>query len=149
LLNPELVDHLVEIYNETPHSAFLHKFSPSEVQNNPEVEGAYIRHQKRLLEEIKEKEKEVGINQYKPGNIILVYIPKDKTPQQFDKRRRNFSDIAVFTEYKHGNVVCELMDKLLFPYPIIEIPVYYTKFVCEDFYHLPPNYKDVFIIRDG
>jgi hypothetical protein len=148
LLNPDLVSHLVDIYNETPHSAYLHKFSPSEAQNDPEIEGAYIRHQKEVLQEIKEKEKKAGLSNYKPGNILLIYIPKDKTLQQFDKRRRNFSDLAVFINYRNGNVVCELLDKRLFENSIITIPVYYTKYVCEDMYNLPPNYKDTFIIRD-
>jgi hypothetical protein len=148
LLNPDTVQHIVDIYNESPHSAYLHKFSPSEAQNDPEIEGAYIRYQKKLLEEVKEKERQAGLNLYKPGNILLIYIPKDKTPQQFDKRRRNFSDLAVFITYKNGNVLCELLDKLLFMNPMIQIPVYYTKFVCEDIYHLPANYKDTFIVRE-
>jgi hypothetical protein len=147
LLNPDIVEHLVDLYNQTPHSAFLHKFSPSEVQNNPEIEGVYIRHQKRVLQEVQDKESEVGINLYKPGNIIMIYIPKDKTSHQFDKRRRNFSDLAVFINYKNGNVVCELLDQLLFKNPIIEIPIYYTKFVSDNVYTLPQIYKDVFVIR--
>jgi hypothetical protein len=147
LLNPAIVGHLVDLYNETPHSAYFGKFSPAEVQNNPEIEGAYIRYQNENLQLIKQKEKEAGLTTFKPGNILLVYIPKEKTPQQFDKRRRNFSDLAVFIEYLNGNVRCELLDKYLFKNPIIQLPVYFTKFVCEDIYQLPPKYKDTFLIR--
>jgi hypothetical protein len=147
LLNPEFVQHVVDIYNETPHSAYLHKFSPNEVQNNLEIEGAYIRYQTERLNEAVMRQEESGLLSYKPGNVLIVYIPKDKTEAKFDKRRRNFSDLAVFINYKHGNVVCELMDQLLFKNPIIELPIYYTKYLCEDIYSIPANYKNWFIIR--
>jgi hypothetical protein len=149
LLNPEIVQHVVDIYNETPHSAYFHKFSPAEVQNDLEIEGAYIRYQQERLKEIKRKEDEAGLLSYKPGNILLVYIPKEKTQIKFDKRRRNFSDLATFVGYKNGNVVCELMDKLLFKNPVIELPIYYTKYLSEDEYTIPTDYKEVFIIREN
>ena len=77
----------------------------------------------------------------------MVHIPKDKTPQRFDKRRRNFSDLAIFINYKNGNVVCELLDQFLFKNPVIQIPIYFTKFVSENIYSLPSIYEDIFIIR--
>ena len=147
LLNPEIVDHLIEIYNNTPHSAYLHKFTPADVQGNPEIEGAYIRYQKQVLDDIKEQQRRAGLDTYKPGNILLVYIPKDKTPQKFDKRRRNFSDLATFIAYKNGNVLCELLDGLLFPNPVVLLPIHFTKYVSEDIYTLPPTYREVFLIR--
>jgi hypothetical protein len=46
--------------------------------------------------------------------------------------------------YKNGNVVCELLN----PYKlekstikVIEVPVYYCKFVSDDITSLPQNYK--------
>jgi hypothetical protein len=147
LLNPELIQHTIDIYNNTPHSAYLHKYTPKEVQNNLEIEAAYIRYQTERSNEIVKQQEESGLLDYKPGNVLMVHIPKDKTPAKFDKRRRNFSDLAVFINYRHGNVVCELMDHLLFKNPIIELPIYFTKYLSEDMYSIPANYKEAFIIR--
>jgi hypothetical protein len=146
LLNPAIVEHIVDLYNNTPHSAYFNKYSPVEVQQSPEIEGAFIRYQKENLQLIKQKEKEAGLTAYKPGNILIVHIPLGKTSFQFEKRRRNFSDLATFIEYKSGNVVCELLNKNMFNNSVILLPVYFTKYVCEDIYQIPPSYKDTFII---
>jgi hypothetical protein len=147
LLNPAIIERVVNIYNSTPHSAYLHKYSPNEVQNNLEIEAAYIRFQTERTNEIIKQQEESGLLNYKPGNVLMVHIPKDKTPAKFDKRRLNFSDLAVFVSYRHGNVVCELMDQLLFRNPRIELPIYYTKYLAEDVHSIPDNYKEAFIIR--
>jgi hypothetical protein len=147
LLNPAIIGRVVDIYNNTPHSAYFHKYSPNEVQNNLEIEAAYIRFQTERTNEIINQQKESGLLDYKPGNVLIVHIPKDKTPAKFDKRRRNFSDLAVFISYRHGNVVCELLDQLVFKNPRIELPIYYTKYLAEDVHSIPHDYRETFIIR--
>jgi hypothetical protein len=147
LLNPEIIQNIIDIYNNTPHSAYLHKYTPKEVQNNLEIEAAYIRFQTERSNEIVKQQEESGLLDYKHGNVLMVHIPKDKTPAKFDKKRRNFSDLAIFISYRHGNVVCELMDHLLFKNPIIELPIYFTKYLSEDIYSIPADYKETFIIR--
>jgi hypothetical protein len=146
LLNPLTVQHLVDIYNNSPHSAYFHNFSPKQVQDNLEIEAAYIRYQMEKLNEINNQLKAEGFQMYKPGNILLIHIPLEKTDLKFDKRRRNFSDLATFKNYKNGNVVCELLNKSYFRNPVIELPVHYTKFLSNDYHTIPPLYKETFII---
>jgi hypothetical protein len=146
LLNPLTVQHLVEIYNNSPHSAYFHNFSPKQVQDDLEIEAAYIRYQMENLNEINSQLKKEGFQKYKPGNILLIHIPLEKTDLKFDKRRRNFSDLATFKNYKNGNVVCELLNKSYFRNPVIELPIHYTKFLSNDYHTIPATYKEAFII---
>jgi hypothetical protein len=50
---PELMQ-LVEEYNNTPHSAFDHEYTPKEVQMHKDLEEYYIRENIRRLNEIKQ-----------------------------------------------------------------------------------------------
>jgi hypothetical protein len=92
----------------------------------------------------------------------LVHIDFSKTPYVFKKVRRNFNYLAEFIEYVYGNVKCRLIstvdladDKVIENYdkksnrfdltkPII-IPVFYSKYLCEDYKSIPKTYKDYFL----
>jgi hypothetical protein len=141
------MQYIVNIYNNTPHAAYKFIFSPLEVQLNPEIEGAYIRHQTQVLKDIKQLQIKEGLLSYKPGNILMVHIPKNKTPATFDKHRRVFSDLAIFRRYENGNVMCTLLDMTRLKNPDIELPVFYTRYVCENLNKLPKEYLQNFEIR--
>jgi hypothetical protein len=49
VLNTEIVQRIVYLYNRTPHTAFLKRFTPLEVQRDPEIEGWYNRRQQLRL----------------------------------------------------------------------------------------------------
>jgi hypothetical protein len=132
LLFPSIVQKIVNYYNSTPHSAYKNKFSPKEVQNDYELEGWYIRQQQsKLLKILK-----ITKHTYKPGNILLIHRPVNKTSELFKKRRRNFDELATFIQYTHGNAQVELKTK-----EVVILPIYYTKFVCNNKNELPPDYK--------
>jgi hypothetical protein len=125
----DLVEQAIEIYNNTPHSAYLNEFTPEEVQNNPEIEGAYIRYQQSKLNFKLEDQREHHMLDYEEGDILLVHVPKDKTPLRFEKSRRTFANLAKFIKYSHGNVICELLGKTKLTNSRIELPVYNTRLV--------------------
>jgi hypothetical protein len=132
LLDKNNLQLLVGKYNNTPHSAFDFKFTPVEVQNNPDVETVFIRDKLLKLDDRLGKQEDAGYFNYKPGDILLVYIPRWKV---FEKRRRNFNCLAKFIRYVNGNVECEMIAKediySVGNNKIITIPIYFTKFVSE------------------
>lgn len=91
--------------------------------------------------------------------------------KKHEKRRRVFDDIAEFICYQNGNVKCRLLnqyytfsktDKGLIPYEQpergrkaqtdvekneIEIPIIYTKYVCDSIDDLNEDYKEYFVIK--
>jgi hypothetical protein len=135
LLFPSIVQKIVNYYNNTPHSAYKNKFSPIQVQNDNELESWFIRQQKaKLLEVLK-----ITKHTYKPGNILLIHRPVNKTSDLFRKRRRNFDELATFIQYVHGNVQVELKTK-----KVEILPIYYTKFVCDTKNDLPTDYRYLF-----
>jgi hypothetical protein len=145
--NTKYMEYIVNIYNNTPHAAYNYQFTPLEVQLNPDIEGAYIRHQKEELRKAKEQQLKDGLLKYKRGNILVVHIPKNKTPASFNKNRRVFSDLAIFQEYRNGNVICTLLDTTVLKNPNIELPIYFTRYVSKDLFTLPKIYAQQFEIR--
>jgi hypothetical protein len=43
------------------------------------------------LEKINKKQKEMGLREYEPGNILLIHLDFSKTSSRFTKKRRNFN----------------------------------------------------------
>ena len=146
-------------------------YSPVQVQNNVDLEWRYIRMMKMKLRKINEKQKLKGLLNYKRGNIILIHLDKGKTQKKHEKRRRVFDDIAEFICYQNGNVKCRLLNQYhtfsktkdgLVPYEksekgriaktddekaIIEVPIIYTKYVCDSIEDLNDDYKQYFILN--
>ena len=177
-----LMRQMVDYYNNTPHGSLRFKnidyidnefydknlkrpskwiyYTPSQMQNDIDLEWKYIRKMQMKLREIHEKQHFKGLLSYKKGNIILVHLDKSKTQKKHEKRRRVFNEIAEFIEYRNGNTIC----RLLKPYQtvnkkdstkgrkpmtdnekaIIEVPIIYTKFVCNLFNDLNDDYIKYF-----
>jgi hypothetical protein len=135
------MEQVVYKYNHTTHRAFKYRFTPAQVQNNNDLERIFIGEKLMKLEMIPRNR----FNNYKFGNIILVHIPFKEINY---KRRRNFTHLAMFIKYIHGNVECYIL------YPnddeytdeIVVVPVYYTKFASFKINNLNENYKNYFNI---
>jgi hypothetical protein len=128
---PEIVLQIVDYYNNTPHSAYKNKFTPQQVQNDPELEAWYIRTQQMKLYDVLQRQQK-SFRRYNQGDLLIVYRPLGKTDEVFKKRRRNFQELAMFFRYDHGNVVVRLLkyDGATASNEIT-LPLYYTKFVCD------------------
>jgi hypothetical protein len=135
------IDRAVVAYNNTLHSAFDHQFTPLQAQTNPDIEEYYIRENMSRLNEVKELHRDAGFFNYKPGNVLLVHIDKSKTDSKFDKKRRAFNEVAIFTQYVNGNVMCDRLTRdearKIVKLPQdgrskgrVVIPIYYTKYVA-------------------
>ncbi|KAA6394934.1 MAG: hypothetical protein EZS28_009540 [Streblomastix strix] len=125
----DLMQEMVNMYNETPHSAYENKFTPQQANDNHDIEGIFIRQSQNKLYEIKQQQQKLGLLSFVPGNILMIHLDYSKTGHQFKKQRRNFNELAEFQRYSNGNVVA----KLLKPYSdvnIIELPVQYCKLVA-------------------
>jgi hypothetical protein len=104
IFDNDLVKRVVKRYNNTYHKAFNYMFTPLQVQMNPRIEAIYIWDKMKQLKVIRQKQ-EKGIGRYKPGDILLVHIPIERKLLSY-KRRRNFTHLAAFISYDHGNVRC-------------------------------------------
>lgn len=154
-------------------------YSPAQVQNNIDLEWKYIRKMKLKLREINDKQRFKGLLSYRRGNIILIHLDRGKTQKKHEKRRRVFDEIAVFIRYENGNVICKLLNpyrtyskssKGLVPYDqmksneditrgripkndfqksIIEVPIIYTKYVCNSINELDEDFRHYFVINDN
>jgi choline kinase len=141
--HPKIIEKVVEEYNNTPHSAFSNEFTPKEVQMHKDLEEIYIRENMKRLEEVKVMQEEAGFFLYKPGNILLVHVDNAKNERMLKKKRRVFNHLAVFIEYDHGNVVCQVLMKTdvlkTFEKPIT-IPTYFTKYLAPSFNRVPKQF---------
>ncbi|KAA6378895.1 MAG: hypothetical protein EZS28_025577, partial [Streblomastix strix] len=45
----DLMQHMVQMYNQTPHSAYDNKYSPQQANDNQDIEGQYIRQQNMAI----------------------------------------------------------------------------------------------------
>jgi hypothetical protein len=73
-LDIEHTAQLVDEYNHTPHSAFYHIFTPFQVQFTRDLERYFMKENEYKLESINEKQKEMGLRNYEPGNILLIHL---------------------------------------------------------------------------
>jgi hypothetical protein len=148
LINDGLLSNVVNIYNNTVHSAFNNKFTPAQVQNDYLLEAEYIRWCEYKLKEAEDKQLKSGLLTYEIGNILLVHLPLEKTTfSMSQKRRRNFDELAIFRGYKNGNAICELLN----PYPnlqVVVLPIYYTKIIANDINDYRRKFGNQFVIKD-
>jgi hypothetical protein len=129
------VARAVEIYNNTPHSAFNNEFTPMQVQMNKDLEEYYIREQLHRLDEIKKLQYEGGYFNYRTANVLLVHIES----KMMDKKRRVFNRMALFIDYDHGNVLCKILEENL-DKPVVTIPIYHTKLITSSIQAIPEKY---------
>lgn len=149
--NPKIIAKVVEEYNNTPHSAFNHEFTPFQVQSDQEIEEYYIRQQMKRLDEVKKLQEKNEFFNYKPGNVLLIHLSFAKTKDKLRKRRRVFNRLAIFDSYVNGNVRCSVLERNedgeidYVNYERIVIPIFYTKFLCEDEKRIPEKYKQLIL----
>jgi hypothetical protein len=170
------VQVMVDYYYHTPHNTLrLGKmiFTPEEVEGNKDLEGIFMRKNKEILEVVQARQKKEGLHKYKTGNVIMVHLDFTRTPWKFMKTRRKYNALAVFKEYKHGNVVCvvyksgvasavasagasavlatgaineeDIKDTSMKVGKEITVPIYYTKYVSENIETIPEKYKYYFL----
>jgi hypothetical protein len=125
IINTELMKRIVDRYNHTTHLAFGNKYSPIQVQKNPLIEKIYIESKQEQLKKIKFPE------HYLEGDVLLVYIPFEKDMLNY-KRRRNFTHLAEFVSYDHGNVKCRPFKPFITKPSEIVLPIYHTKLACRN-----------------
>lgn len=152
---------LVWFYNNTPHNGlkFIPKkdITPIEMMYDEELEWQYIRYCDMKLLKAKMRQKQYGLDQYKPGNILIVHLDTNKTKSKFEKKRRIFDRLAEFRGYVNGNAKV----KLLQPVSIIVeddqykkpkkelvsvaiVPLYCTRKISDDAESIPDNVKEVY-----
>ena len=113
----DLMQQIVTYYNNTKHSSTA--IAPAEMTY--EQEYKYIETMTRLDKMQRQKQVKEGLNNFKNGDAIKVYLDMSKTQESFTKKRGNYVHDATFIEYRHGNVVCKINNK------IVEIPIYWVK----------------------
>ena len=99
------------------------------------------------LKEVKERLKKDGYYKYEKYNILMVHLDKGKTQHMFDKKRRNFEDLAIFNRYVNGNVEWYLLTGAPEENHMITVPVFYTKKIASNLASLAPKYKQMFGIQ--
>jgi hypothetical protein len=147
----------VDIYNNTPHAAFVTELSqtgkpgfaytPLQVQLNPDLEEYFIRENMSRLNEVKDLQREAGFFNYRKGNVLLIHLNKAKTSELFDKKRRAFNEVAIFEAYQNGNVLCFRLTRRAgqvqkLPTPIL-LPIYFTKFISNSLDELPQRFQQL------
>jgi hypothetical protein len=143
----------VERYNNIPHHALkLGKttYSPKEVEQDPELEGIFIRRNVHRNDPFNEtgqiaRQAAAGLFKYTRGNILLVHVDykATRTRLNVDKRRRDFNFIAEFLQYEHGNVRVNLISHLpprSLPKKEMVLPIYNTKFLADSIDDVPDVY---------
>jgi hypothetical protein len=137
----------VKIYNQTPHAAFKNKYTPIQVQNNPDLEGYFIRQWESELRDVMIEQKRLGIKDYKPGNVLEVHIDFGETALKFTKKRRIMNHLATFVEYRNGNVFCKpITMNNKYSRDGIEIPIQFTRKIADNIEQIPSSYKTLFSI---
>jgi hypothetical protein len=138
---------MVEIYNNTVHSAFANHYTPAEVQEDFRLEAQYIRECEEQVKRIDKFRLLSELMSYEPGSILLVHLDLAKTDLDMQKRRRNFDVLATFVKYEGGNVVCDLF--LRYPqFRRVVVPIYYTKKLAKDLADYKNKYYDMFVTNE-
>jgi hypothetical protein len=90
-----VVQNVVDYYNNTPHKTYKNKFTPTQAQHVRELESWFIREQQMyFLDELKIQDTHFG--KYNSKNVLLIHFERQKTKKLFEKRRRNFDNLAIF-----------------------------------------------------
>jgi hypothetical protein len=95
------------------------------------------------LEEINQKQKEIILKKYEPGNILLIHLDCSKTSSLFTKKRRNFNKLAKFIACDFGSVKCHVYNIQKHIKNPITIPIYYIKYIAENEKSIPEKYKEL------
>jgi hypothetical protein len=104
------------------------KLTPLEMEIYPGLMDSWIRHCIALNAEAKEKQPEAGFHDYPSGAILMVHL-----------------DLTLFVGYKHGNAQIRLLDQTLTPEQrVIEVPLYYTRFVVPSKNKIPQAVLNAF-----
>ncbi|OHS93472.1 hypothetical protein TRFO_40245 [Tritrichomonas foetus] len=155
LADINLMRQCVNYYNNTIHSSlklrdlsFKKKwtyYTPAPMNNNIDLEWRYIRQMDLKVKKLMNKPEMQSLLFYKPDNILLIHLDLAKTNKAFEKRRRIFNELATFNRYVNGNVECTLLR----PYQkiqTVQVPLMYTKYICENIESLPKYYKEYFLL---
>ena len=148
LTNNNLVQQLVDFYNNTPHNGLpkdkdgIH-YTPYEAQNNPDIEWQFIRAMDRKLRDVQKRLHDYGYDKYKKGNILIMHVPKQKTSLAMKKRRRNFDELGMFIKYDKGSVMVKWLTNKNQAAPI-RVPIFYTKKIANSMDKIPDRYKKFF-----
>jgi hypothetical protein len=144
-----IVQREVQTYNISPHRALqigTRILAPASVEQNPDMEGVFIRRHARENSEIIGKQVRGGLFDYERGDILHVhvnFVDERKLIRVVErKRRKQFNFIAQFVEYVHGNARCFVLCKRV---PVKDkeqvLPIYCTRFICHDLRELPEKYR--------
>jgi hypothetical protein len=120
--------------------------TPADVEQNPDMEGVFIRKHAKENSTIVKKQVRRGLFDYVRGDILHVhveYVDDRKLIRVAEKKRRKqFNYIAEFIEYVHGNVRCYILCRSV---PEDDknqvIPIYCTMLICHDIRELPEKYR--------
>jgi hypothetical protein len=149
MMNIQIVQDAVNLYNRTKHKAFDKQYSPLQVQNNPELEEYFIRRNQERLNDALKRQRYNKFFEYKPYDILLIHTPVGKTEEKFRKGRRQFNHLAEFVRYNCGNVICRKLvlraGQTQVEEKLIEVPVYYTRYVASEIENIPKDYLEEFL----
>lgn len=167
-ITEEQLQNIVWYYNNTPHRGlnFIRgrHLTPLEMMCDPDLEWQYIRFCDRKLLQARIRQKQLRLDKYSPGNILMVHLDQDKTNNKFTKRRRVFDSLAQFVQYFNGNALVQLIDKpkkdsrgyvetnsqgieyfLDYEERAKVIPLYCTRYVCKNIDSLPQSVINTFL----
>jgi hypothetical protein len=136
----DLMERVIEIYNNTVHSAFSNKYTPAQVQDDFKLEAQFIRGSLELTATIDKARLHAGYLNYEPGDFLMVHLPLEKTNYKFQRPRRNFEELAKSITYKSPNARVELLHPYPWESPKMHgfsraiIPIYYTKLLAKTLY---------------
>ena len=148
LRDENMVQHIVNFYNKTPHTGLLKKdedlyYTPIEMQNNPDLEWEYIRSKDRELTKTLKQIKGAGYFEYKRGDILRIHLDYAKTPKKLRKRRMVYQHIGIFDSYVNGNVRAFILGDNQF----CEVPIFYTQKIGSSLSDVPDAYRFYYKIR--
>jgi hypothetical protein len=124
----------VDEYNTTYHKGI--DTTPLNMLTNIDLEWEYIRWCNNKL--LRVLQNQAHLHQYKSGNILFIHLETIRTPKKFEKQRRYWNRLGRFHAYDHGNVRVTLIGYLPV---VITIPIYFTKYLCDDINSIPDNVK--------
>jgi hypothetical protein len=142
MLSNASMQKMVNYYNNTINRNT--KVTPCEMEFYPELETMWINKCQLHNHRIKLQQQSEGILSYQKGNILMIHLDKSKTKTAFDKRRRSFEYLGEFIEYRHGNVIVNLLSNRFQKIGnAAEIPIYFTVKVAENIKDLRENHKNI------
>ena len=150
ILKPGQLQQIVDYYNNTVHKSI--GCTPTQMQNNPDLEYQYIRWCERKLNKALNYQESQKMLSYERGNILMVHVDTGKTTEKMEKRRSFYDRIGEFIEYVHGNVKVKLdvpirISSGSVPVNVIVVPIYHTKLVAKNRASIPANVKDYYVTQ--